>query len=432
MSAEQRIVVAKRFADLTPAARRGFLARLQASGLDFAEVPIVASRRSSAVPLSSAQSRQWFLWQLDRQSTAYHIPLGLRIKGRLDEIALRSSFMWLLNRHEALRTVFRASAEGVVEQIIQPPGEVPLSLIDLSGLPAGEREEKARVQAELFCGTPFDLTLGPLFRVGLIRLSVEEHVLMVVMHHIVSDGWSIQIIVDEFVELYRAQLECREAILEPLAIQYADYTLWQRNWLEAGEQERQLAYWRTQLGAEHPVLQLQTDHPRLAEPKYRAALYTFEMPANLTESLHRRAHEHRATLFMALLAGFQALLYRYTGQSDIRVGTTNANRNRPETQRVVGFFVNTQVLRSQLDSRMSLSALLDQVREVVLGAQEHQDLPFEQLVEALQPERDQGHPPLFQVLLNHQKSDYRSLTTLPGIVLAGYALGSKVRCSSSR
>ncbi len=425
MPAEEKLAVARRFADLTPAGRHRFLAQLHERHLDFCQIPIIAAKRTESMPCSYAQSRQWLLWQLDKESTAYHMPFGLRLKGELNADALKAGFVSLVNRHEALRTVFRASREGFPEQIIQPPGELKLSLVDLSDLPDLEKKERTLEYASLLRSAPFDLTEGPLIRVAVIRLSTEEHLLMVVMHHIVSDGWSMQIIVDEFVELYRASVEGREPKLKPLSIQYADYAVWHRSWLEAGEQERQLAYWKNQLGDEHPILRLATDYPRPLEPKYRTAKHSFELPGTLIEGLQRQAREHHATLFVVLLAGFQALLYRYTGQTDVRVGTTNANRSRAETQGVVGFFVNTQVLRSQVDGRMSLSSLLDQVREAVVGAQEHQDLPFEQLVEALQPQRDGTHQPLFQVLMDHQRSDYRSLRKLPGLTLEGYGLGEK-------
>ncbi len=386
---------------------------------------ISRAERTGPLPVSPAQFRQWFLWQMDERSTAYHISHALRLKGSLDIEALRHAFVTLVARHESLRTIFRASSEGSAEQIVQRTGRLEIQVTDLSGLSYEAREARASEEARRHAQTPFDLLVGPLLRVGLIRLSPEEHVLVTVMHHIVSDGWSMQILVEEFVELYRARAEGREAKLRVMVIQYADYALWQWRWLEAGAQERQLQYWRKQLGEEHPVLQLPTDHPRAAEPKYREAHHGFRLPATLTEGLHQRAQQHRATLFTLLLTGFQVLLYRYTGQRDIRVGTTNANRNRPETQGVVGFFVNTLVLRAQIESQMTLGSLLGQVREAVTGAQEHQELPFEQLVEALQPERNLNHPPLFQVMVNHQGAGSSELGRLPGVTLEQYPLGKQ-------
>ncbi|MBP9100681.1 MAG: amino acid adenylation domain-containing protein [Nitrosomonas sp.] len=245
------------------------------------------------------------------------------------------------------------------------------------------------------------------------------------MHHIISDAWSNRIIIDEFAARYRAQVEGLEFSLPPLAIQYADYALWQRNWLEAGEKERQLTYWRSQLGATHPVLQLPTDHLRASTAIYRAARYDFVLPASLTTRLQRQAQDRGTTLFMALLTGFQVLLYRYTGQSDLRVGVPIANRHRIEIEGVVGLFVNTQVLCSRIDGRMPLSVLLDQTREAALGAQTYQDLPFEQLVEALQPERSLHQNPLFQVMFNHLREDYRALRQLPGLTVEEYELGER-------
>ncbi|MEE4464323.1 condensation domain-containing protein, partial [Azotobacter chroococcum] len=221
------------------------------------------------------------------------------------------------------------------------------------------------------------------------------------------------------------RVEGRAAQLPALPVQYADYALWQRHWLEAGERERQLDYWRTQLGREHPVLQLPTDRPRRADGRYRAARHQVELPEALVRGLHERARAEGATLFMLLLAGFQALLYRYTGQPDIRVGVPVANRHRVETEALVGVFINTQVLRNRLDGRMSLGEVLAQAREAALGAQAHQDLPFEQLVEALQPERSLATNPLFQVMFNHLRADYRALERLPGLELEDYPLDTR-------
>ena len=418
-------VIAERFAGLSSTDRRRFISKLRADGLSFSELPIVRAARTGALPLSYAQARQWFLWRLDEQSTAYHMSTGLRLRGRLGEAALRASFGSLVERHEALRTVFDASSEGVAEQIIRSAEPLEIPVMDLSDLAAEAREARAAEAASRIAHTPFDLTRGPLFRVVLMRLAAEEHVLIVVMHHIVSDGISLQIIVDEFVQLYSARLEGREPNLEPLPVQYADYAVWQRNWLEAGEQERQLEYWTAVLGGEHPVLQLPCDYPRAMESKYLAARHAFDLPPKLSEALRQRGRQSQATLFMVLLAGFQALLHRYAGQQNVRVGTTSANRNRPETQGVVGSFVNTQVLRCEVTSRTTLRALIARARAAVIGAQEHQDLPFERLVEALQPGRSLNQQPLFQVMMNHQRQADPSLGRLPGLTLESYALGKQ-------
>ncbi|WP_049300825.1 condensation domain-containing protein, partial [Pseudomonas aeruginosa] len=227
-------------------------------------------------------------------------------------------------------------------------------------------------------------------------------VLVMVQHHIVSDGWSMQLMVEELVQLYAAYSQGREAALPALPIQYPDYAVWQREWMEAGERERQLAYWIGLLGGEQPVLELPFDRPRPAEQSFRGARLEFELGAERARRLKALAQRQGASTFMLLLASFQALLYRYSGQSDIRVGVPVANRNRVETERLIGFFVNTQVLKADIDGQMGFDRLLHQVRQRSLEAQAHQDLPFEQLVEALQPERSLSHSPLFQVLFNYQ------------------------------
>nr|WP_286159280.1 non-ribosomal peptide synthase/polyketide synthase [Janthinobacterium sp. HH01] len=391
---------------------------LKAQGIDFGQLPIVAAKADSRTALSYAQVRQWFLWKLDPDSTAYHISGALRLTGTLDDNALQAAFDALVARHESLRTVFHTGDDGQVSQVIQAPASMQLERIDRNGATIGE--EVARLQQ-----TPFDLERGPLLRVGLIREAADQHVLMVVMHHIVSDGWSMQIIVNEFVELYRALTEGRSVELSALPLQYADYAAWQRNWLEAGEKERQLSYWTKQLGDEHPVLQMPVARARRSDGVYGAAKHILELPFELAAGLQRRAQAQGATLFMALLAGVQVLLSRHTGQADIRVGVAIANRQRAEIAGVVGFFVNTQVLRGLIDGRLSLSQVLAQARESVLGAQTHQDLPFEQLVEALRPERQLGANPLFQVMMNHQRQEHGGLRQLPGLALEEYPLGEQ-------
>ncbi|QMW07901.1 non-ribosomal peptide synthase/polyketide synthase [Pseudomonas sp. 29A] len=384
----------------------------------------VLTKRDDVVP-SYAQARQWFLWQLEPASTAYHISGALKLRGELDVEALKASFDALVARHESLRTVFGAGDDGQVRQIIQAQALAQFETVDLISEPAAQREALLKKTAVRLHQTPFNLETGPLLRVGLIRQAADEHVLVVVMHHIISDGWSMQIIVDEFVAQYSARVQGLTPELAALPIQYADYGVWQRNWLEAGEQERQLAYWKNQLGDEHPILQLPTDHPRQVDGRYRAARQTFELPEALVQGLHRQVQTQGATLFMALLTGVQTLLHRYSSQHDIRVGVPIANRERVEAEGVVGFFVNTQVLRNVMNGRLSLTQALEQAKAAMLGAQAHQDLPFEQLVEALQPERNLGIHPLFQVLVNHQRQDLRALQQLPGLSLEDYVLGEQ-------
>ncbi|MFG8927520.1 pyoverdine non-ribosomal peptide synthetase PvdD [Pseudomonas aeruginosa] len=357
--------------------------------------------RQQPLALSFAQERQWFLWQLEPESAAYHIPSALRLRGRLDVDALQRSFDSLVARHETLRTRFRLEGGRSYQQV------QPAVSVSIEREPFGEEGLIERIQAIVV--QPFDLERGPLLRVNLLQLAEDDHVLVLVQHHIVSDGWSMQVMVEELVQLYAAYSQGLDVVLPALPIQYADYALWQRSWMEAGEKERQLAYWTGLLGGEQPVLELPFDRPRPARQSHRGAQLGFELPRELVEAVRALAQREGASSFMLLLASFQALLYRYSGQADIRVGVPIANRNRVETERLIGFFVNTQVLKADLDGRMGFDELLAQARQRALEAQAHQDLPFEQLVEALQPERNASHNPLFQVLFNHQ-SEIRSVT----------------------
>ncbi len=295
-------------------------------------------------------------------------------------------------------------------QVIHEACGARVEQVDLTGLAEAEaREAKARELASAEAERPFDLEQGPLLRVTLLRLSEREHVLLMTMHHIVSDGWSMNVLTAEFAALYEGYVGGQVGELRPLPIQYTDYAVWQRGWLEAGEREKQLAYWKGYLGEEHGVLELPMDRPRPREQSYRGSRVDFAVGEELTARLRALGQAQGATLFMVLLAAFKVLLYRYTGERDLRVGVPTANRGRVETEGLVGLFVNTQVLRTRVDGRQRFTEVLKQVREGALGAQAHQDLPFEQLVEALSPERSLSHNPLFQVMYNHQK---RAMGTL--------------------
>ncbi len=373
---------------------------------------ISALSRDDALPQSLAQNRLWFTWQLDPTSHAYNIPGALHLRGELDEDALRASFQQLIERHESLRTRF-LERDGVALQQVDPAGEFKLHVIDLGDLPADLREARARQVREDEAATPFDLEKGPLLRVSLLRLDEDDHQLLVTLHHIIADGWSMNVLIEEFSRLYAAASQGQLAELAPLPLQYADYGSWQRQWLAQGEAEHQLRFWKQQLGAEPSALVLATDHPRSAQRQRSAARHSLRLDKGLCDTLRHVAQAHDATPFMLLLAAFQALLQRYTGQSDIRIGVPNANRPRLETQGLIGFFINTQVLRGQVDSRQPFAALLAQAREATLGAQVHQDLPFEQLLEAFPEAREQG---LFQVMFNHQQRDLSALRRLPGLL----------------
>jgi amino acid adenylation domain-containing protein len=365
---------------------------------------LLALERGQPMALSFAQERQWFLWHMDRDSSAYHIPTALRLRGTLDRAALQRSFDTLIARHESLRTHFVQDTDGT-RQIIQAPFALAIEQQHLAA-DSDDATIKARVEAEI--SRPFDLQQGPLLRATLLQLNVDDHVLVLIQHHIVSDGWSMQLMVDELIRLYASYSRGDDVELPALPIQYADYALWQRRWMEAGERERQLDYWLDQLGGEQPVLELPLDRPRPTTQSLRGARLELALDGALSESLNAVARREGVTLFMLLLASFQTLLHRYSGQDDIRVGVPVANRTRVETEGLIGFFVNTQVMRAHIDGGLSFSALLQQVRQAALGAQDHQDLPFEQLVEVLQPERSLSRSPLFQVMFNHQAKSRRS------------------------
>ncbi|MGU2438569.1 condensation domain-containing protein, partial [Pseudomonas aeruginosa] len=383
--------------------------------MSFARLPIPQTRQEmDNLPLSYAQERQWFLWQLEPESSAYHIPTALRLRGRLDIASLQRSFAALVERHESLRTrIARMGDEWV--QVVSADVSLALEVEVQRGL--DEQRLLERVEAEI--ARPFDLEQGPLLRVTLLEVDADEHVLVMVQHHIVSDGWSMQLMVEELVQLYAGYSQGLDVVLPALPIQYADYALWQRSWMEAGEKERQLAYWTGLLGGEQPVIELPLDHPRQPLRSYRGAQLDLELEPHLALALKQLVQRKGVTMFMLLLASFQALLHRYSGQADIRVGVPIANRNRVETERLIGFFVNTQVLKADINGRMGFDELLAQARQRALEAQAHQDLPFEQLVEALQPERSLGHNPLFQVMFNHQ-ADSRSANQ--GVQLPGLSL----------
>ncbi|MGH8422550.1 MAG: amino acid adenylation domain-containing protein, partial [Pseudomonas fluorescens] len=341
--------------------------------------------------LSYAQQRQWILWQLDPQSSAYNIPAALRLKGPLNCEALREAFAQLQARHQTLRTTFEQARPVLHDNLALQLDERTL---DQSSIDNAVAEEIAR---------PFDLRNGPLWRVLLLQVNTDEHVLVLTVHHIAADGWSMQVMVDEFSALYQAAVEGRAADLNSLPVNYSDYARWQRDWLEAGEGARQLTWWSEQLAGSQTPLELPSELTRPARRTERGASLVLNVDRELLAGLRQRAQEQQVTLFMLLLASFQTLLHRQSGQSSISVGVPSAGRSRLETEGLIGFFINTQVLRAEIDGQQPFSALLQQVKQVALGAQANQDLPFEQLVDALQPDRSLNQSPLFQVLYNHQQ-----------------------------
>ena len=379
--------------------------------------PLVPVSREQQLPLSHAQERLWFLDQLEPGSTAYNIPKAVRLKGGLDVAALERTLNEVVRRHEVLRTRFVA-VNGAAVQVIAPVGEVELPRIDLRELTAEEQETKVRELAAAEAQQPFDLSVGPMLRVQLLQLGAEDHVVLFTLHHIISDGWSTGILVREVGALYEAYIEGRESPLPELTIQYADYAVWQREWLQGEVLEQQLAYWRGQLGDELPVLQLPTDRPRPPVQSHRGRSVNFSLPAEVTAQLQQLSNAEGVTLYMTLLAVFKLLLWRYSGQSEVVVGTPIAGRHHLATEGLLGLFVNTLVLRTSLGGNPTFSELLERVREVTLGAYAHQDLPFEKLVEELQPERDMSRSPLFQVMFVLQNTTVETFR-LPGLEASG-------------
>jgi len=348
-------------------------------------------------PVSFAQQRLWFLHYLEPTVPSYNLPLALRLTGPLDVGALEESLNEIVRRHDALRTSFPVW-EGRPVQVISPVRLIPLPETDLRDRSPAEREREASRLASLEANRPFDLAKGPLFRAMLLRLAEQEHVLIVTMHHIVSDGWSLDILLHELAVVYDAFRQGKPSPLTELPIQYADYALWQQNWLRGDVLETQLGYWKKQLAGIPSLLELPTDRPRAAMRSSRGASLAAVLPPGLLQELQKLARSEDATLFMTLLAAFQAFLSRYTGQEDIPVGSPIAGRTQVETEGLIGFFVNTLVLRGDLSGDPTFRQLLARVRETALEAYAHQDVPFEKLVEELHPARSLGHTPLFQVL----------------------------------
>lgn len=362
-----------------------------------AEVVALLEEGKSYAHLSFAQERMWLLAQLDPSNPGFNMPVAIRLIGRLDTAALTQSLGEIVRRHEALRTTFVA-LDGFPVQVIAPAWPVSLPVTDLRGFPEAEREAQARRLAAEEMRRPFDLTRGPLFRASLLQLGDQDHVLLLSTHHIASDGWSQIVLMREVSALYQAFADGRPSPLPELPMQYADFAQWQRQYLTGSAVERDLAYWKEQLAGPLPVLELVTERAPSAARAPAGVQHKRRFSQSLTEALKALGRQEGATLFMTLLAAFQALLYRYTGQTDIVVGSPIANRDRTEVEGMIGLFLNTLVLRTDLSGDPTFLELLGRVRQVVLEAFAHKDLPFEQLVEALHPERDLNRNPLFQVV----------------------------------
>ncbi|OKH59462.1 non-ribosomal peptide synthetase [Scytonema sp. HK-05] len=366
------------------------------------QAAILPVSREEKLPLSFAQQRLWFLQQLEANSGFYNIAAAVRFEGHLYNIAaLESSLNHIISRHEVLRTNF-LTVDGQAMQVIASSKTIKLVIVDLQHLEPTERESACRQLRIEEVAQPFDLETDLLVRASLFKLTEKEHVLQLVMHHMVSDWWSMGVLVNELAAVYQATSNDLPIPLPELTIQYADFAYWQQQSLQQEVLRKQLAYWKEQLTGATSLLELPTDRPRPAIQSYRGAIEKFSLSKELSEAIAALSQKQGVTLFMTLLAAFQTLLYRYTDQTDICVGTPIANRNRRETEGLIGLFANTLVLRSNLSGNPSFSDLLSQVRKVALGAYAHQDTPFEQLVEQLQPQRSLSHTPLFQVMFTLQ------------------------------
>jgi amino acid adenylation domain-containing protein len=375
--------------------------------------PIRSVPRGEELPLSFAQQRLWFLDQMAPGNPVYNLPLAARLTGTLNLAALQQTVDEIIRRHESLRTTF-SEEDGQPRQIISPAAAVPLPIVDLSFLPEEVREHEARRLAQQEVQRPFDLVGGPLLRAGLLKLGGQEHLVLLTMHHIVSDGWSMSVLLNEVAALYAAFSRGEESPLSELMIQYADYAVWQREYLREERLEKQLDYWRRNLVGAPPALELPTDRPYPKTPTHRGAKVLFTVPAEVGEKLKALGQQEDATLFIIVLAAFAVMNSRYSGQQDIVLGTHVVDRRRVEFEQLIGLFVNTLVLRLDVLGTMSFRQLVRQSREICLGAYANQDVPFDKLVEELHPERSLSHSPFFDALLVFQNIPQRE-ATLPGL-----------------
>ncbi|KRR25686.1 non-ribosomal peptide synthetase [Bradyrhizobium lablabi] len=384
----------------TLAAFAGHIDGLARTGAGRALPPIPRTTAADRAALSHAQERLWFLWNMDSTGTAYTVASTIRLKGRLDHAALSHAIGEIVRRHEVLRTTFVAR-DGRATQVIHDTMNVGIRHEDLRAYPARDRNEHAAELRRSELGKPFDLVNGPLLRAALLQLADDAHELLLLSHHIVVDGWSLDVMLEELAGLYRGAIG-QDTGAPPLQmVQYADFAAWQRNWLAGGEGDRQFAYWRAKLGDVHPVLALPHDRPRTATQSHAGDTIGLAIDGALAARLREIATKHRVSVFMLLLGAYQALLYRYTGQNDLRVGVPVAGRRHAQLERLIGCFVNTLVLRAEIADDATFPSLLQQVKESVIEALSHQDLPFEMLVDGLRPERSGGHNPLFQAKFNY-------------------------------
>ena len=394
--------------------------RKQESGIS--APPIEPVPRNQDLPLSFAQQRLWFLDQLAPGNPSYNIPSAMRLRGNLNIDALEKAIKEIIRRHESLRTTFKDVA-GKPVQVISEDINFKLEQLDISHFPEEDRQAEALRLAKAEAATPFDLANGPLIRARLIKLADDDYAMLFNMHHIISDGWSVGILVSEVVRLYSAFCEDKPSPLSDLEIQYADFAHWQRNWLDGEVLQKQILFWKEELSGAPPLLELPTDRPRPPVQTSNGAQEAVQLDASLTAAIRKLSQEEGATTFMILLAAFQTLLHRYSGQDQILVGSPIANRTNSKVEKLIGFFVNTLIMKSDFADNPSFSDLLAQVRERSLNAFAHQDLPFEKLVEELQPERDMSHTPLFQVAFVLQNAPPQQMIELPDLSMQAMESG---------
>ncbi|MCI0592382.1 non-ribosomal peptide synthetase [Chromohalobacter sp.] len=396
--------IAQRFAVLQPEAKRTFLKKLRSSGIDFRELPIVPAARDEQLPLSYSQRSLWLTWRLDPTSPAYNMPGVIYMKGPLDVVKFESSLNDLVRRHEILRTIYPQNDDGEPFQEVVEDWSIPVSHGALNDYSESERTEALEGLVDEFSRRPFALDEEIPFRTAIYQLDASYHAVVVVLHHIACDGWSVRLLINELFELYEARVEHRDDALPVLPIQFGDYAVWQRGWFEAGEKERQLEHWRKRLGVSHSPIELPLDRPRGLQETSEASLYHLKLPREMSGGLHQLARQQGASLYMVMLSLLKLTLYRFSGQKEIRVGSPSANRKKAETHGLMGYLLNVQVLKTCVNPIKGFVDLLADVKETVLDAQDYQDIPFDLLVDALQPERQSGVHPLFQVKCTQQEA----------------------------
>ncbi len=399
----------ERLKNLSPAKRALLMKSLQKNATSGRETQTIPRReQQSGIPLSFAQQRLWLIDRLESDSVAYNVPFAVRLKGNLDVAAFERSINEVIKRHEALRTTFTMEGDQPI-QIISPHAPIAVTVLDLRQVPAGGKEAEIQRLATAEARTRFDVSKGPLLRTTLLQLDQEEHVALFTMHHIVSDGWSDAVLIEELVKFYQADLAGRPAALPELPIQYADFAVWQRERLQGAVLDELVAYWKQQLAGAPPLLNLPTDYPRPPVQTHSGALESRVFSERISEGLRSLSRDQGVTPFVTVLAAFNTLLYKYTNQTDVVIGTPVANRTRFETEGLIGCFLNTLALRSDLSANPTFRELLRKVQSVALGAHAHQDLPFEVLIETLSPERNLSYAPFFQVLFLYQNKPLENL-----------------------